>query len=372
MLGEVRQGTRHPLVYGVVKADGYGHGAVAAAKAMASVGVDGLCVALVEEGLELRAAGLAGPILVMSGIYGEGLDVALHNGLTPVVHDPVQVEALAELKNKTEQAAVVHLKVDTGMSRLGVTLDALGAVAERLHAMPWVRVEGLMTHLASADGDDTEATAEQMRRFGEAVKRVRGAGLRPRVLHAAASAGALRIDAARLDLVRVGIAIYGSAPFPNTAAGLLPALRLRTEVIALRTIAAGTAVGYSGAYRVGRRSVIATIPIGYADGFPRRLSSEAEVLVHGARCAVVGNVSMDLSTIDVTDLTRRWPVSVGDEVVLLGSQRGRAGFDCIRAEEVAQRVGTIPYEVLVAVSRRVPRIYQNAYGIDNFAEKPRG
>lgn len=361
VLDHVRQPPSSPLVYGVVKADAYGHGAVAAARAMERAGVDGLGVALVEEGLELRAAGVTAPVLVMSGIHGDALAAALDARLTPVVHHPTQVESLAALGDRE---AVVHLKVDTGMSRLGVTADELPRVAERLAAMRNVRVEGLMTHLASADGDDTEFSREQMRRFAEAVEVARRAGLRPRLLHAAASAGALRMDDTRLDLVRVGIAMYGSAPFPNTAPGLLPAMRLRTEVISLRSVPAGATVGYSGAYRVGRPSVIATIPIGYADGFVRRLSSEAEVLVHGARCRVVGNVSMDLSTVDVTDLSRSRGVSIGDEVVVLGPQRGSAGFDCIRAEEIAQRVGTIPYEVLTAVSRRVPRVYVNDDGGD--------
>ncbi len=359
VLDHVRQGGASPLVYGVVKADAYGHGAVPAARAMERAGVDGLGVALVEEGLELRAAGVTAPVLVMSGIYGDGLAAALDAKLTPVVHHPSHLDDLAGLRGRE---AVVHLKVDTGMSRLGITPDELPRAVERLAAMPHVRVEGLMTHLASADGDDTEFSREQMRRFADAVEVARRAGLRPRLLHAAASAGALRMDDTRLDLVRVGIAMYGSAPFPNTAAGLLPAMRLRTEVIALRAVPAGATVGYSGAYRVGRPSVIATIPIGYADGFVRRLSSEAEVLVHGARCRVVGNVSMDLSTVDVTDLSRSRGVAIGDEVVILGPQRGAAGFGCIRAEEVAQRVGTIPYEVLAAVSRRVPRVYVNDEG----------
>jgi alanine racemase len=178
------------------------------------------------------------------------------------------------------------------------------------------------------------------------------------MVHAAASAAAFRVPEARFDMVRVGIALYGVAPFPNTAPGLLPAMRLRTEVIALRTLAPGEPVGYSGRWRAARRTILATVPIGYADGFFRRLSSEAEVLCRGQRCPVVGNVSMDLSTVDVTDVAARHGVSIGDEVVLLGSQRGPAGFGSIRAEEIAARVGTIAYEVLTAVSRRVPRVYK--------------
>lgn len=344
-------------VWAVVKADAYGHGAVAVARAMVQAGAAGLCVALVEEGLELRAAGVKVPILVMSGIYRDGLAEALAAGLTPVIYDPTQVESLARLT----VPARVHLKVDTGMARLGITMTDLPRVAEALAAMPHVQVEGLMTHFACADLDDPGFTVVQLDRFAQARRMVERAGLRPRVFHAANSAGAFRFPEARMDLVRPGIALYGVAPFPHDGPALLPAFRLRTEVIALRELSAGSTVGYGGAYVVGRSSVVATIPIGYADGFFRRLSSEAEVLVRGQRARVVGNVSMDMATVDVTHLARNGVgVAVGDEVVLLGSQQGPAGADIIRAEEIASRVGTIPYEVLCAVSRRVPRSYVHA------------
>jgi alanine racemase len=243
------------------------------------------------------------------------------------------------------------------MSRLGVTLDELPAVAHRLASMPGVRVEGVMTHFANADLDDPGFCDVQLARFGEARATLSAEGIRPTVVHAANSAAALRLPATRLDLVRVGVALYGVAPFPNDGGALLPVMRVRTEVLARRVIAAGTAVGYAGAWRAGRSTVLATIPIGYADGYFRRLSSEAEVLVHGGRARVVGNVSMDLCTVDVTEVDRVREVQVGDEVVLLGAQTGPAGFGVIRAEEIAARVGTIPYEVLTALSRRVPRVF---------------
>ncbi len=351
---------RPPALYGVVKADGYGHGARAVARAMASGGVEGLCVALVEEGIALRDAGVDAPVLVMSGLYGDGMGEAVRAGLTPVLYDESVVDLVLAWRGGAP--VDVHLKVDTGMARLGVTPAALGRVAAKLAGARHVRVAGVMTHFANADCDDDSFTYEQLRRFEAARAALRAHGIDPPVAHAAASAAAFRVEASRLDLVRVGIALYGVAPFPNTAPGLLPAMRLRTEVIALREVEPGAPVGYGGRWRAPRRSTIATIPIGYADGFFRRLSSEAEVLVRGARAPVVGNVSMDLCTVDVTDVARRHGVSVGDEVVLLGAQKGPAGFDTIRAEEIAARVGTIPYEVLTAVSRRVPRLYVNAAG----------
>ncbi len=340
-------------LYGVVKADGYGHGAVEVAHALASAGVQGVCVALVEEGMELRAAGITLPVLVMSGVYRDGFDLALRHGLTPVVYDPAQLPWL----HRTPGPVRVHLKIDTGMARLGVTLHELPAVLQSLADARGVVVEGLMTHFANADCDDPTFTHVQMDRFREADALVRAAGFGPLLLHAANSAAAFRLPDTRLSLARVGIALYGVAPFPHGGPALLPAMKLRTEVISVREVPPGSPVGYAGAYRTGRRAILATLPVGYADGFFRRLSSEAEVLIRGARAQVVGNVSMDLCTVDVTNIARAHGVSVGDEAVLLGSQRGPAGFDSIRAEEIAQRVGTIAYEVLTAVSRRVPRAY---------------
>ena len=350
-------GAKAPALYGVVKADGYGHGAAAVARAMESAGVEGLCVALVEEGVALREAGVTLPVLVMSGMHGDGMDEAVRAGLTPVLYDERVIERA--LMWRGDRRVDVHLKIDTGMARLGVTPDALPRVAARLAGASHLDVVAAMTHFADADCDDDGFTYEQLRRFEEARAVLRAHGVDPPLAHAANSAAAFRVQSSRLDLVRVGIALYGVAPFPNTAPGLLPAMRLRTEVIALREIERGAPVGYAGRWRAARRSTIATIPIGYADGFFRRLSSEAEVLVRGARAPVVGNVSMDLCTIDVTDIAKRHGVTVGDEVVLLGAQTGPAGFDTIRAEEIAARVGTIAYEVLTAVSRRVPRLYVN-------------
>jgi alanine racemase len=342
-------------LYGVVKADGYGHGAAEVGAAMVRAGADGLCVALVEEGISLRERGLRAPVIALSGLHRDGLEAALAHDVTPVVHDPSQLDELARVSSRRQ--VTIHLKVDTGMSRLGVTLDELPAVARRLASMPGVHVAGVMTHFANADLDDPGFCEVQLARFGEARATLSAEGIHPPIAHAANSAAALRLPATRLDLVRVGVALYGVAPFPNDGGALLPVMRVRTEVLARRVIAAGTAVGYAGAWRAGRRTVLATIPIGYADGYFRRLSSEAEVLVHGGRARVVGNVSMDLCTVDVTEVDRVREVQVGDEVVLLGAQTGPAGFGVIRAEEIAARVGTIPYEVLTALSRRVPRVF---------------
>lgn len=341
-------------VWGVVKADAYGHGAVEVGSTLVDAGAKGLCVALVEEGLELRSAGVSAEILVMSGVYRDGLDEAIDAKLTPVIFDRAQLEDLARV-GRRGRTARVHLKIDTGMSRLGITVPEVESVCEILASMPHVRVDGLMTHFANADCDDASYTDVQIDRFAEAEAIARRCGLAPKVRHACNSAGAFRFSRARLEAVRTGIALYGVAPFPHDGPALMPAFSLRTAVLALREVPAGTPVGYAGNYRCASTTVLATIPIGYADGFFRRLSSEAEALVAGGRARVVGNVSMDMASIDVTQIAKSVGVAVGDEVVLLGSQRGRMGSGLIRAEEIAARVGTIPYEVLCAVSRRVPR-----------------
>lgn len=350
----LRDGARPPRLYGVVKADAYGHGAAEVGAAMIEAGADGLCVALVEEGIALRDKGIRAPVLAMSGLHRDGLEAALDADITPVVHDLSQLDDVERVASRRPFA--MHLKVDTGMSRLGVSLGDLTAVAARLRALPSVRVEGVMTHFANADCDDPSFCDVQMARFAEARATLAREGITPSIAHAANSAAALRLPETRLDLVRVGVALYGVAPFPFDGGALLPVMRLRTEVVARRVLARGDAVGYGGAWRAGRRTVIATIPIGYADGYFRRLSSDAQALVHGGRARVVGNVSMDLCTLDVTEVDRVREVAVGDEVVLLGAQSGPAGFEVIRAEEIAARVGTIPYEVLTALSRRVPRV----------------
>jgi alanine racemase len=223
--------------------------------------------------------------------------------------------------------------------------------------MRHIAIDGVMTHFASADLDDPSFTSVQLERFATARDVIARAGLSPRIVHAANSAGAFRFPESRFDLVRPGITLYGVAPFPHAGPALLPAFRLRTEIIALREVSQGDPVGYAGAYVAGRPTVVATVPIGYADGFFRRLSSEAEVLIRGQRARVIGNVSMDMATVDVSQLARTQSVAVGDEVVLLGAQTVGSQGDIIRAEEIAARVGTIAYEVLCAVSRRVPRAY---------------
>ncbi len=355
-------------VWGVLKADAYGHGAPAVARTLERAGADGFCVALLEEGVELREAGITAPILVMGGYYGAAYSELLARRLTPVVYDLGQVEGFARLARagEVDSPVVVHLKVDTGMARLGVTMEGLPAFAGALRRFPEVQIGGLMTHLACADAASEDEMTAQMVRFDDATLLLAKHGVRPKTRHAANSAALLR-GQAQLDAVRPGVALFGVAPRlvgaargagESLVAGLWPVMRVRTEIIALRDVPTGSPVGYGALFRATRPTRIATIPMGYADGLSRALSSKGHVLVAGRRAPIVGAVSMDMSMIDVTDIAAATPVAVRDEVVVLGPQEGRLGKDVVTADEVADQVGTIGWEVLTSISRRVPRFYR--------------
>lgn len=356
----VRKHAAGACVWAVLKADAYGHGAPAVARTLERANVDGFCVALLEEAVELREAGIVAPILVMGGHYGNAHDEVIARALIPVVHDLGQVAAFARLvrAGETHGPIDVHLKVDTGMARLGVTMQALPELAAGLGNWPEIRVCGLMTHLSCAEAPTTEQTAEQMTRFDEATAILARHGVHPTERHAANSA-ALLCAQARLDAVRPGIALFGVAPCvdgrPLTTA-LKPAMRVRTEIIALRDVEAGSSVGYGATWTAPRASRIATLPMGYADGLSRRLGNRGHVLVRGRRVPIVGAVSMDMTMVDVTFIEG---ASMRDEVVVLGAQEGPLGRDTIGADEIALHADTIAWEVLTSVSRRVPRFYRD-------------
>jgi alanine racemase len=356
----VRKHAAGARVWAVVKADAYGHGAPAIARTLERARVDGFGVALIEEGVELREAGILAPVLVMGAHFGNAHDEVIARGLTPVVHDLGQVAAFARLVRSglVEGPVNVHLKVDTGMARLGVTMEELPALAARLQAYPEVRVRGLMTHLACADAMGREPTDEQAARLEQAKAILDGSGVHPEQRHAANSAALLR-GLARLDAVRPGIALFGVAPRidgkPLTKE-LKPAMRVRTEIVALRDLSKGDSVGYGATWRAPCRSRIATLPMGYADGLSRRLGNRGFVLVRGRRAPIVGSVSMDMTMVDVTSVEG---ASVRDEVVVLGTQQGVLGSDVIGADEIADHADTIAWEVLTSVSRRVPRFYRD-------------
>ncbi len=352
----VQRAARGRPVWAVLKADGYGHGAKAVARTLERAGASGMCVSLLEEGVELREAGIKTPILVTGGHYGRAWGEILRHRLVPVLHDPGQVEALAdEVRFASSEPVLVHVKIDTGMSRLGVSLADLPRLARAFEKHPEVRLDGLMTHFACADSGEHPSIDEQLDRFDEATEALRAHGLVPNLRHAANSAALLCSERSLLDMVRPGLALFGVEPRAGLAGDLRPVMRVRSEVVALRDLPVGAGVGYGATWVTARPSRIATVPIGYADGLPRALSNQSSLLVRGKRAPIVGAVSMDMTMIDVTDLEGVRP---GDECVALGPQKGPLGEDVISATELAEALGTIPWEVLTNVSRRVPRFYR--------------
>lgn len=349
-------------IYGVVKADAYGHGAVEVTRVLEPL-VDGLAVSLVEEGLELRDVGVVKPILVLGAYYGHYHSEVLEAGLTPVVYDlgeferfgraPVRRRAHRSQANaaaRASEAWPVHVKIDTGMNRLGLAPAAMAEFASAANRFPQLAVDGVCTHLASADVDSPEFTQAQLARFAGALSDLRRSGISPRLIHAANSAGAVRFPEARFTAVRPGLAIYGGMPSEVVRrVDLEPVMSLRTRIMALHGVVRGGAVSYGGLWRAERDANIATLPIGYADGYPRHIEG-AEVLIAGRRAPVVGAVCMDMMMVDVTDIPG---VAVGDEVVLIG----RSGDQTLLADDLARWSGTISYEILCGISKRVPRIY---------------
>jgi alanine racemase len=342
----------------VVKADGYGHGAVAVAGAALEGGASWLAVAMVEEGIELRDAGIGAPVLLLSEPDAGAMEEAVAAGITPTVYTRAGVEAAAASARRAPVA--VHVKLDTGMHRVGADAEEAVAVVEAVAGDPRLELEALWTHLAVAEDTADPFTAEQLGHLDEVVKAAAARGAVPRMVHAANSAAAIAHPGARYDLVRCGIALYGYAPSRAvadtlaTGAGaggrLRPVLSLRARVSHVRRLGAGTRISYGRRYRLERDSVVATVPIGYADGVPRRLfGAGGEVLLGGVRRRIAGTVTMDQLMVDCgPDAV----VAPGDEVVLIGTQ----GVERIDAEEWAERLGTISYEVLSGVGRRVPRI----------------
>jgi alanine racemase len=353
-------------LHAVVKADAYGHGAPGVATALETAGVvRGFAVSLVEEGVQLRDAGVRAPVLVMGPAQRGGHAEMVARGLTPVISDAGDLEELARVLGAAPPGAAppaVHLKVDTGMSRLGVPDGDAAQVARRARDAG-LDVTGIMTHLANADVDDPAdagcLTWRQLERFeqvGAAVKAEFPGAAR----HAANSSGTMLFPAARLDMVRVGLALYGNGHWASddalsNALGRRQAMRFVTHVAQLRHIAAGDTVGYGALWTATRPTVCAVLPVGYADGLPRRMTGRGQVLIGGRRCPLIGAISMDIAIADVTDLPS---VALGDEAVLLGHGHGPHGDGTITTAEFAASSGLTEYEVTCGVSKRVPRVYR--------------
>lgn len=331
----------------LLKADAYGHGAVELARRCTPERVAMIGVALLEEALELRRAAITLPILVLGALDEGQVRIALEHDITIGVPGPESLEAVARVARERDVA--IHLKLDSGMGRMGAVESELPRVVELLRSAPRLRVDALYTHFASASDPGDPLTDRQIATFDRMVATLRDAGIRAPRHHLSNSAATVR-GITHGDYVRAGIALLGAAPLDDDPMRLEPLMRWRTRIARLKELPPGHAIGYGATFRTTRASRIATLPLGYADGYDRSLSNRGEVLVHGKRVAVVGRVSMDLVTIDVTDVP---DVQPGDEVVLLGRQ----GDEEIAVEELAAKLDTISYEVFCSVSARVPRVY---------------
>jgi alanine racemase len=352
---------RGVTICAVVKADGYGHGAVECARALESEGAEWLGVTDAAEGLALRGAGTKARILLMTGIWTGEEDGIVAQNLTPTIWEPWHVELLERAARKRHGALPVHLKLDTGMNRLGVSKEALPHLCEMLSACKHLSVEGVSTHFASAEVLDAEDAVRQMKCFEEGLAVLRSYGLRSPLVHMGNSAAMSARPETWRTMVRPGIALYGYS-LAFTRAGepaavaelpLRPVLSWKTRVLTVKEVAAGQAVGYMGTFVTNARSRIAVLPVGYADGYPRLLSNRARVIVGGEYAPVVGRVSMDLTIVDVSHIHG---VAVGDEVILVGGGSGKS----VDAVELARLCESVPYEILCGLSQRVPRVYSNA------------
>lgn len=342
-------------VMAVVKADGYGHGAVAVAETALAAGAGSLAVALVQEGVELRRAGIEAPILLLSEQPELQIGDIVSHGLIATAYSVSYIDALErECRARNVVGHEVHLKIDTGMNRVGVSPTRAVENAGRIVACgPWLSLGGVYTHFASADDADSTFAVEQWQNFRSVLDEIRGAGIDVGMVHAANSAATINLPESRADLVRIGISMYGIAPsevLEERCRGLRPALSLTARVSYVKRVPAGQGISYGSRYRCPAETTIVTVPIGYADGIARRSGiAGVEVLIRGRRHPIVGVVTMDQLMIDVGDAE----VAVGDEVVFIGRQGG----EIITANEVGERLGTIGYEVVCALSRRVPRVH---------------
>jgi len=334
-----------------VKADGYGHGAVKVGKTVLAAGANMLGVASVEEAIELRNGGIDAPILILGCSNGESAEEIVEHNISATVCDLSAACDLAKEAAKREKKAHIHVKVDTGMGRIGVRTEGAMELITALMGLPSLEIDGIFTHFPCSDEADKSFTNEQIRVFKRLLAEIDKRGLLPQYAHAANSGGVLDHPSSYFDMVRPGIAVYGLYPSPEVGRTipLKPALTFRTKIVFMKTIPAGQAVSYGRTYSTTRDTKVAVIPVGYADGYDRSLSNRGEVSVKGHRAPVIGRVCMDQTIIDVTDVPG---AAVNDDVILLGG-----GIDYLSVERVAEMLGTIPHDVVTSIGKRVPRVY---------------
>ena len=345
-------------VLAVVKADAYGHGFMDVARELEARNVTAFGVAFLAEGIQLRKSGIDRPVLVLGGIYPGQEKKCVGFNLSTTVFSLEQARALNDAARRLYRKARIHVKIDTGMGRLGINYADAPAFFRELRELGSIELEGIISHFASADELDEDGrsyTERQTTLFRRVVEQARARGFAPTYVHIANSAAAYSLDLPFCNLVRPGITLYGALPSSDFAGRIQldPVMSLKSRVAMLKWVEPGTSISYARRYTASRPTLIASVPVGYADGYPRALTNRGEALVRGRRARVAGTVCMDWIMLDVTDVA---DVAVGDEVILLGCD-GKG--NCVRAEELADWGGTIPYEIFCGISKRVPRVYLN-------------
>ncbi len=340
------------ILIAVVKANGYGHGAVEVARAALANGAQRLAVARVEEGIELRAAGITAPVLVMNYTPAEACCYAVEHNLTLTINDPHIAHALAQAAREHDQRVPIHIKIDTGMGRFGLLPGEVLPYVAQISQHPELVIEGIFSHFSVADEADLNYTHEQLRIFNDIVLQLNAAGHAIPIRHIANSAATLSLPEAHLDAVRAGLAIYGMYPSEHVNHGVVlrPAMTLKSRVARVRTLPAGSSISYGRTYITERAMPVALVPVGYGDGYHRLASNRGAVLINGRRAPILGRVCMDQI---IVDISQTGPVALDHEVVLLGRQED----ECITAEEVAEWASTINYEVTTSVLPRARRVY---------------
>ena len=345
-------------IMAVVKADAYGHGALPCARVAVEGGADYLGAGVIEEGIEFRQSGLETPILILGSIFPDEVEDLVRHDLSTIVCTLPLAQALAKEAKKQNKTTSVHIKVDTGMNRLGVSPEHLPELLNQISNLPNLKIEGISTHFSSADDEDLSITQAQLKKFQAALACLKK-GDSP-LIHCSNTSALFKYPESHFDMVRPGLILYGAHPSPTLQAVInekenlspfQPVMQWKSQIILVKPVAKDQPVSYSGSFTTQRDSLIATLPIGYADGLHRSLSNKMDILIGGKRAPQIGNICMDMTLIDVTEIQ---DVQAGDEVVLFGKQEGQT----ITVEEMATKAGTIPYEILCNVGKRVPRVYR--------------
>lgn len=352
-------------IMAVVKADAYGHGTIEISKQAIKSGAYALGTALVEEGTGLRRSGIDAPIYVLGESPAGAIEEALEHNLIPCINSYKSAQFISKQCSKIGKEAAININVDTGMNRIGINFNDAADQISKIAALPNLRLESISTHYSCASSRESSYTELQWSRFNEIIRQVKNNGIAPKYFHCANSAAFFRYRNMHLDMVRTGISIYGLNPYAgdyddwlgpeagNVISNLKPVFSLKARISFIKNVSRGEAISYCGTFKTERDSVIATVPVGYADGYCRLLSNKAIVLINGMAAPVVGNITMDQFMIDITDAARDNNISVGDEVILIGDSKGQR----ITAENIAQLMGTINYEVVCMFKNRIPRIY---------------